>query len=492
MSALYPHQDLGANFLALKSHALLADEMGLGKTRTVLEACRRLGLTRLLVICPAAARITWKAEAAKWNPGQFPVVVSPTNLSVEVPETDRPMLVVVSPEYATANVDKLIAGPRWGAMVLDESHFFKNIEAKRTKAILGTGGLIHHTERAWFLSGTPMPNHAGELWSMLYTLGVTDMSYRDWISRYCYFKRAPYGREQRITGSRLSRLGEIRDMLFKLPYPQADKGKPYATPLALRRRKRDVWGDMPPVRWGTISVEPGEVSLTADQVLYPWHTKPDKLAELLDQEREQLRTALERGTLKTDDFDTLKTMAESVSTLRRFSCAQKLEGLARVIRHEMVDLNLYPKLVVFAESRIGVEGLRNRLSPGAGVAHLKPVTLYGASTPRGRETAVHRFTGRERRPNGDPPCRVFIGNIYAAGAGLNLQGSDETGWCSHVIFLEQSFTPGQNLQAADRVRPHLQKQQVNIRTVELVDDPLDRAVSRLLADKTRALQAIFA
>ncbi len=70
MQKLYDFQKTGITFLKSKSHALLADEQGLGKTAQAVISARELGLTKILVICPASVKYNWKKEIDKWAPGQ--------------------------------------------------------------------------------------------------------------------------------------------------------------------------------------------------------------------------------------------------------------------------------------------------------------------------------------------------------------------------------------------------------------------------------------
>ena len=71
-----------------------------------------------------------------------------------------------------------------------------------------------------------------------------------------------------------------------------------------------------------------------------------------------------------------------------------------------------------------------------------PAVLTGATTSREREDAVDKFLK-------DPRCRVFIGNIQAAGTAITLVGPKCK--CSDVVFVESSWTPMDNAQAACRV-----------------------------------------
>jgi len=105
--------------------------------------------------------------------------------------------------------------------------------------------------------------------------------------------------------------------------------------------------------------------------------------------------------------------------------------LPLAIQHIQDVLESTDKVVVFAHHTDIVNGLLS------GLTAYKPVRVVGADSPEARQAAVDRFQS-------DPECRVFVGNIKAAGVGLTLTAA------SHVIFLEASWTPADLLQCADR------------------------------------------
>ena len=75
MEHLFEYQKTGAKFLAENPAAFLADEQGLGKTIQVIAACDLLGLTKVVVVCPAIAKIYWKREFDKWGKLEREVLV---------------------------------------------------------------------------------------------------------------------------------------------------------------------------------------------------------------------------------------------------------------------------------------------------------------------------------------------------------------------------------------------------------------------------------
>ncbi len=162
-ATLRDYQVEGFRWLSRLAHwgagAVLADDMGLGKTLEALTLLlARAPLGPALVVAPASVLHTWRAEAARFAP----------SLRMHLfHEGDRALgglqaadVVVVSWGLLTRE-SELFAEARFATVVLDEAHAIKNAATKRARAAHGLQG-----EFVLALSGTPVENHLGELWSL--------------------------------------------------------------------------------------------------------------------------------------------------------------------------------------------------------------------------------------------------------------------------------------------------------------------------------------
>lgn len=449
---LYPFQKIGAQWLVENPLGLLADEMGVGKSAQVITACDLVDAQRICVITPSVARINWAREFAKFSPrGRRFSIIDSTSMSW--PPNSSLIF-----SYETARrLSRLISGP-FDVLILDECQYIVNPEANRTQEIFGANGIAREAKRIWALSGTPAPNHAGEMWPLLYTFGATKLTRPQFIDKFC--ESYQMNGKTRVTGTKKATVPELRALM---------------KPIMLRRRKEEVLPDMPPITFNDIVVEPGRVILDVDcctslaKFMIPDDRSLECYEEVMAQEQ-LVRNVIETTGLGPAGMKALEALAPSISTLRMYAGAQKLDPAAELVSGELKS-GAYDKIVIFAHHRDVIEGLRTRLEK------FKPVTLYGGTPPEKRQQNIDNFQK-------NPYCRVFIGNIRAAGPSITLTAAHQ------VLFVEQDWVPGYNAQAAMRVHRIGQKAPVFVRCLALAGG-VDEKISQALKRKMRELADIF-
>lgn len=429
------YQEVGAKFLASKRFALLADDMGLGKTAQTILAADMIGAFKILVICPAVARVNWKREFNEFS-------IYDRDFVVCFGAQDRPgVCSVVSYDYATEHHSRLIQ-MQWDLIVCDESHFIKEPEAKRTVRIYGKDGIIRYTKRLWALSGTPAPNHAGELWPMLFTFGVTNLVYDKYVEKFCNGRVVYYGGRPKyqISGTKKRAIPELKALLSK---------------VMLRRLKEEVLKYLPPITFTDLTVEEGP-------------------GIFIDTEYVRQKRAVEESLSYAKNFDdaslVLEGIAESVSALRRVSGLQKVKATIELVTQELTD-GAYEKIVIFAYHRDVIDQLKD------GFKDYAPAVINGGVSHKIRQDGIDRFQN-------DPACKVFIGQILAAGTAITLTAAH------HVLFVEQDWVPGNNAQAAMRCHRRGQTKPVFVRCMGIAES-IDEKISTVLRRKTQELTEIF-
>ena len=235
-----PYQLVGRDFLAARTRALLADQMRVGKTPQAIMAADKLGAERVLVLCPAIACYQWQEQWYEWDSTRLPYI-----LGKEPP--DRHRVLIASYNRAVQHKEALTRRSRWDVVIADEAHFAKSPDAQRAKLVYGKGGIGWNADRIWALTGTPAPNHAGELWTMLRAFGAVKCSYDDFVRHFCYYSE----RKGRIFGNKPQHLAELRALL---------------APFTLRRTLREVASDMPAISFNLLAIEPQGVDYRTDVI----------------------------------------------------------------------------------------------------------------------------------------------------------------------------------------------------------------------------------
>lgn len=458
---LFPYQKEGAEWLSRKRYCLLADDMGLGKSAQAITAAELVGSLPVLILTPAVGRLNFLREFEKFSTRSLNICALLTAADKsKVPNAD---VVICSYDLAqTAGVHAALSSRAWSITVLDEVHFLKSATANRTSRVFGPGGLIHRSERVWCLSGTPAPLHPGELWVMLYCLGVTKLSQPAFTERYTTgvdLEVRPGVWSRKVTGGR--NLSELRALL---------------APFMLRRKKEDVMADLPPIRFNDVTVEPAVVDN------FKWSTYFDNYLSYGPRGRSvfEADVAKAENTVKTLLSDVgmgapgqkiMEGLADKpeIKSLRRWVGLQKVGSVIQMVAAEL-EANAYQKIVLFACHRDVIEELE------IGLKKFGAAKIYGGTPPNKRDRGVQKFQN-------DPKCRVFIGQILAAGTSITLTAASEVG------IVEADWTPGNNAQAIMRVHRYGQKEKVNCRFFAVAG--YDEKITRVLKQRARTLTELF-
>jgi len=173
---LRKYQETGVGWLRFLSGlglgACLADDMGLGKTIQVLgllSALKNEGAAKpSLLVLPASLVANWKAEMARFTPSLRAMFVHPSELPKEELARaakaiggPRPPVDVVATTYGMLLRQPWLTEVPWRLVVLDEAQAIKNPGAKQTRAVKGL-----QAENRIILTGTPIENRLGDLWSL--------------------------------------------------------------------------------------------------------------------------------------------------------------------------------------------------------------------------------------------------------------------------------------------------------------------------------------
>ena len=414
---LFPHQREGVAFLLTPRPArgaILADEMGLGKTRQAIAASHEAfpGGPHL-VVCPAALTRHWAREIGRAVPGAEVAVLG---------RAYRPATwTVLSYDRLATHHHDLREG-RWGALILDEAHYVKNLRSRRSRLVLGgpgAPGLADRAERLYLLTGTPVANRPMDLFALLrairHPLGDDRLAFG---VKYCGGHQTPHGWDLRGA----SNLEELRERL-------AD---------TLLRRVKDEVLDLPPKLRTYLPVE---VDLAAYRRVYTAYA--EKVAAASRNRRRLARRLL---------------LAE-IAKLRHAAALAKIPA-ALELAAEMVEAG--EKVVVFSCHRAVVKAFRERFGAAC-------VPVVGGQTAATRQAAVDAFEASDA-------VRLLVGDVRAAGHGFTLAAATQ------VLFVDYAWTAAEHLQAEDRAHRIGQTRLVTVTYLSAVDT-IDEEVEALLGQK---------
>jgi superfamily II DNA or RNA helicase len=372
----------------------LADDMGVGKTAQVLatlEARRAEGKGPSLVVVPKSVMFNWREESTRFTPRLR--VLEYHGTARDANQIARHDLILTT--YGTMLRDApTLAKIVFDYVVLDEAQAVKNASTASAKAVR----LLRGAHRL-ALSGTPVENHLGELWSLFEFLNPG------------------------MLGE--ARLLQMSGSIARNPSPEARQLLAQALrPFILRRTKQQVARELPAKTEQTIFCE----------LEGPQRKHYEEL-------RRHYRTSLLERT-GTEGVGRWKIQVlEALLRLRQAACHPGLIDSKRVdepsakldvLMEQLAEiLDEGHKALVFSQFTSLLSIVRRRLDQGG----IRYEYLDGATT--NRQAHVETFQN-------DPDCGLFLISLKAGGLGLNLTAAE------YVFLLDPWWNPAVEAQAVDR------------------------------------------
>jgi superfamily II DNA or RNA helicase len=374
---------------------ILADDMGLGKTvqaLAYLESRRREGAGPSLVVVPRSLLHNWVAEAGRFAPGLR--ILQHWGLGRARDAKGLQGADVVLTTYGTLRLDApFLKDAAFDLVILDEAQAIKNGESATAKA----ARLLKGAHRL-ALSGTPVENHLGELWSLMEFLNPGMLG------------SASVFRGALEAGAEVG--GEGRRLLARA-----------LRPFILRRTKDQVAPELPARTEQTILVEFDD----AERARYD---------ELKEHYRKSLLSGdgTAWGKSKFNVLEALLRLRQAschpglIDPSRRAQSSPKLEALLEHLREVAAEGR---KALVFSQFTTFLGIVREALA-----AENIPYAYLDGKTRNRAERVDHFRT--------DPGCPVFLISLKAGGLGLNLTEAE------YVFLLDPWWNPAVEAQAIDR------------------------------------------
>ena len=435
----------------------LADDMGLGKTVQVLallESRRSQGADRngkpktaknrgvdfsksetrpSLVVVPRSLVFNWQQEAARFTPGLRLLTHTGAERTKGSKHFENYDLVITT--YGTLRRDALhFQDADFDFVILDEAQAIKNAKTEAAKAVRLLKG-----KHRLALSGTPIENHLGELWSLFEFLNPGMLGAASVFQLSTSGARAPDD--------------ETRTLLARA-----------LRPFLLRRTKQQVAKELPEKLEQTIYCEMEGV-------------QRKQYDELRDYYRTSLLERVELVGIKRAKIQIL----EALLRLRQTAChpslvtggigdepSAKLDilmpRLSEVMEegHKALVFSQFTSFLAIVRRRLEIEGVEYEYLDGK---------------TRRRDLAVERFQN-------DPKCKLFLISLKAGGQGLNLTAAE------YVFLLDPWWNPAVEAQAIDRAHRIGQARRVFAYRL-ITRDTVEEKVLALQATKRDLADAIL-
>lgn len=164
------YQEWGVKYILHQGKVLLGDEMGLGKTIQAIAtmvSLKNTGETHFIVVCPASVVNNWCREIVKHSKLR-PTKIHGTGKTQAFNSWLKTGGVAVT-NYESTSYLKLNNNFKFGLLVVDEAHYIKNTNARRS---INTIALSKHTDRLLFMTGTALENKVEEMISLISDLNL--------------------------------------------------------------------------------------------------------------------------------------------------------------------------------------------------------------------------------------------------------------------------------------------------------------------------------
>ena len=442
---LRPYQQQGVDWLQhLMAHKLggfLADDMGLGKTAQTIahiaveHAADRLEFPALIVV-PTSLIANWTAELGKFAPYLRAMVLHGMERHQKREQLDG-IHVVITTYTVLARDIALMKTMEWHMVVLDEAQAIKSPDAKTTRAV----GQLQARQRIC-LSGTPIENNLGELWSQFTFLMPGLLGDRRGFAKRFRTPIEKKGDDIR----RMQLVSRIR-------------------PFILRRTKAEVATELPPkhtiLRRITLAPDQRELYET---IRVTMHEKVrEQVAELsLARSRIVVLDALLKLRQACCDPRLVK-----LASARKIESSSKLDDLLEMLT-EMIPEGR--RILLFSQFTSMLDLIKPRLEE-AGIAF---VELRGDT--RDRAEPVRAFQALE--------VPVFLISLKAGGRGLNLTAADT------VIHYDPWWNPAVEDQASDRAHRIGQTKSVFVYKM-IAEDTVEERILELQQRKAELANLAF-
>lgn len=387
------------------------------------------GLNKGLIVCPSSLKLNWFKEFNTWHNGKAIIISGSKAKRLKLYESITDETIIISYETLRGDIPDIMKQFKaFDYMIVDEAHRLRNFKTKQSKALFKVRTLA---KRVYPMTGTPAVNHPADAFGILKLLYPAKYrSYWHFAERYFRVVQGQFGKD--VYGIKPDRHPEFTDILYE---------------NSIQRKRREVMAWIPKVSHQEVMLEP-----TAKQLSMFKEIK--KLNKLKEEELTNPLTKLLR--LRQICVDPLYVGEDEQSP--------KFDYII-----DYIEDNPDSRVIIFSSMTRALKRLSKKVSG---------TLLTGEQSTEEKQKAVDDFqSGR---------IPVLFANIKAGGVGFTLDQADT------IIFLDKSYTPDENQQAADRFIPTDPRAEYGAKQVLtlLVNGSVERKIEQLLFDKINIISYV--
>ena len=435
---VFPHQESGIKFLLSKNNRILGDDMGLGKTLMSTIASIESGVEKILVVCPANAKINWFREinayipeedisiikSGHWDPKKYTIINYDILKNFHTITDGRK-------NYKDYEIHRHLVEEGFDLVIMDEAHMVKNPKANRTKIM---NQITEKIKKRWLLTGTPIANRPMDFFNLLNICdSPVTSSWKQFAFRYCDGKKF----------KKKLKSGSYRDIWITDGASNLEELHNRTKNLILRRKKEDHL-DLPP------------------KIVAPYYVEIDDMNQYHRVFEEYLEWAKSEGKR----LGTGRHMVELI-VLRKYLALEKTKQTIELAEQAIENGQ---KVIIFTNFTHSFDALMDHFGKIA-VGH------NGKMNSTNKQNSIDRFQE-------DDNVRVFVGNLISAGTAITLTKAET------VIMNDLDFVPSNHAQAEDRAHRIGSTSTTNV-YYPIAVGTIDEMIYKILEKKRKIIDTVI-
>lgn len=422
-----------------KQYNLCSFEQGLGKTLFAATISQMFNIRRTVIVGPNLVKWNWVMDLSKewgYDPTVFTVLDRQKTMKALLFEK----FIIVNYEMIGNFMDYLTKEDI-GHIIIDECHYIKNSRTHRYKEVKKILKAFPKA-RVTLLTGTPYTNQITDLFAYL------KLTKHELGKNFTVFKDKYAKGKSKITGVKNTKDLRLRMSNFMV------------------RRKSDECLDLPPLKIIKYYFEMEDYAAEYKQAMEDLYIQTKLYKDLTDhisylkKDAESSQNNQQEINSVTQELNQLRTKKSgNLNTLNRLCALSKIPKIIELIK-KLNDQD--EKVVVFCSYKEPMKRIYEHFGEAA-------VYIDGSVSAHKRQLAIEKFKK-------DPKCTVFIGQVIAAGIGINLVNARK------VIFCNFPFTPDLLEQPYKRLHRGGQTRPVDV-IYTLCKDSVDEHVYNLIKRK---------